>query len=179
MELDHYIEQYFQSRYTNDEILAVLAEVHGVVLSKRKLERILRRKRLWRRKGKTDVAEVAAFIEAQLQTSGQCHGYRWMYQKCWINGIITDRETVRVLLRLLDSEGVDLSPGCEPMLKIMGPENRLRGAEICSVRGYRRAVWRPLEGQVRNVTKGHISTLAGVSAERLTAGLEASQKAPS
>ena len=108
MELDHHIEQYFQRRYTNDEILAVLAEVHGVVLSKRTLERILREKRLWRRKGKTDVAEVAAFIEAQLQTSGQCHGYRWMYQKCWINGIITDRETVRVLLRLLDSEGVDL-----------------------------------------------------------------------
>ncbi|XP_030196023.1 uncharacterized protein LOC115531109 [Gadus morhua] len=108
MELDHHIEQYFQRRYTNDEILAVLAEVHGVVLSKRTLERILREKRLWRRKGKTDVAEVAAFIKAQLQTSGQCHGYRWMYQKCWINGIITDRETVRVLLRLLDSEGVDL-----------------------------------------------------------------------
>ena len=79
-----------------------LDEVHGVVLSKRTLERILREKRLWRRKGKTDVAEVAAFIEAQLQTSGQCHGYRWMYQKCWINGIITDRETVRVLLRLLE-----------------------------------------------------------------------------
>ncbi|KAK0151606.1 hypothetical protein N1851_007090 [Merluccius polli] len=49
MELDHHIEQYFQRRYTNDEILAVLAEVHGVVLSKRKLERILREKRLWRR----------------------------------------------------------------------------------------------------------------------------------
>ena len=44
MELDHHIEQYFQRRYTNDEILAVLAEVHGVVLSKRKLERILREK---------------------------------------------------------------------------------------------------------------------------------------
>ena len=70
MELDHHIEQYFQRRYTNDEIRAVLAEVHGVVLSKRKLSEILREKRLWNRKGKmwTDVAEVAA----QLQTSGQC-----------------------------------------------------------------------------------------------------------
>ena len=44
MELDHHIEQYFQRRYTNDEIRAVLAEVHGVVLSKRKLSEILREK---------------------------------------------------------------------------------------------------------------------------------------
>ena len=31
-----------------------------------------------------------------------------MHQKCWLNNIITDRETFRILLRLLDSEGVDL-----------------------------------------------------------------------
>ncbi|ROJ57643.1 hypothetical protein DPX16_23842 [Anabarilius grahami] len=83
-------------------------ERHVIALSKRSLERILSKNKLWRRKNKTDVAEVAAFIEQQLQTSGQCHGYRWMHQKCWLNGIITDRETVRVLLRLLDGEGVDL-----------------------------------------------------------------------
>ncbi|XDV17739.1 hypothetical protein PO909_023558, partial [Leuciscus waleckii] len=86
----------------------LLAERHGIALSKRTLERILSKNKLWRRKNKTDVAEVAAFIEQQLQTSGQCHGYRWMHQKCWMNGLVTDRETVRVLLRLLDGEGVDL-----------------------------------------------------------------------
>ncbi|KAF3854078.1 hypothetical protein F7725_014766 [Dissostichus mawsoni] len=75
---------------------------------KRTLERILCKKQLWRRKNKTDVAEVATFIEQQLETSGQCHGYRWMHQKCWLHGIVTDRETVRIPLQLLDGEGVDL-----------------------------------------------------------------------
>ncbi|XP_027858982.1 uncharacterized protein LOC114135683 [Xiphophorus couchianus] len=102
------IEEYFRCGLTNDEILALLAEVHGVILSKRTLERILNKKKLWRRKNKSDVSVVAAFIRQQLETSGQCHGYRWMHQKCWMNGIVTDRETVRVLLRLLDGEGVDL-----------------------------------------------------------------------
>uniref|UniRef100_A0A0F8C524 Integrase core domain-containing protein n=1 Tax=Larimichthys crocea TaxID=215358 RepID=A0A0F8C524_LARCR len=94
--------------YSNDEILAALAEEHGIVLSRRTLERTMQRKGLWRRKDKTDVAQVSAFIEAQLQNSGQCHGYRWMHQKCWMNGMVTDRETVRILMRLLDGEGVQL-----------------------------------------------------------------------
>lgn len=102
------IERYFKRGFTTNEILDLLAVSHGVVLSKRTLERFLSKKKLWRRKNKTDVAEVAAFIEQQLQTSGQCQGYRWMHQKCWLNGIVTDRETVRILLRLLDGEGVDL-----------------------------------------------------------------------
>ncbi|XP_062422189.1 uncharacterized protein LOC134102881 [Pungitius pungitius] len=103
-----YIEDYFKRGFTTDEILQLLSSLHGIVLSKRTLERILNKKQLWRRKNKTDVAEVATFIEQQLETSGQCHGYRWMHQKCWLHGIITDRETVRILLQLLDGEGVDL-----------------------------------------------------------------------
>ena len=103
-----YIEDFFKRGFTTDEILTLLAESHGIVLSKRTLERILSKKQLWRRKNKTDVAEVATFIEQQLETSGQCHGYRWMHQKCWLHGIVTDRETVRILLQLLDGEGVDL-----------------------------------------------------------------------
>ena len=103
-----YIEDFFKRGFTTDEILTLLAESHGIVLSKRTLERILSKKQLWRRKNKTDVAELATFIEQQLETSGQCHGYRWMHQKCWLHGIVTDRETVRILLQLLDGEGVDL-----------------------------------------------------------------------
>ncbi|KAI2645776.1 Methylglyoxal synthase [Labeo rohita] len=102
------IEQYFRRGLSNREILALLKEVHGIKISNRTLERILSKHQLWRRKNKTDEADVVAFIQQQLQTSGQSHGYRWMHQKCWLNGIITDRETVRVILRLLDGEGVDL-----------------------------------------------------------------------
>ena len=65
-----YIEDFFKRGFTTDEILTLLAESHGIVLSKRTLERILSKKQLWRRKNKTDVAEVATFIEQQLETSG-------------------------------------------------------------------------------------------------------------
>ncbi|KAK0140895.1 hypothetical protein N1851_012509 [Merluccius polli] len=102
-----YIEEYFRRGFTTNEMFDLLAVSHGVILSKRTLERCLSKKRFWRRKNKTDVVEVAAFIE-QLESAGQCQGYRWMHQKCWLNGIVTDRETVRILLRLLDGEGVDL-----------------------------------------------------------------------
>ncbi|MEQ2313244.1 hypothetical protein AMECASPLE_039692 [Ameca splendens] len=108
MDIDNIIEQYFRSGFTNLEILRVLEETHNVKLSLRTLERRLQKKRLWRRKNKTDVAEVASFIEHQLQGSGRQHGYRWMHQKCWMAGIVTDRETVRLLMRLLDPNGVDL-----------------------------------------------------------------------
>lgn len=106
--MNAHIAQYFQRGFTNDEILALLAESHGVTISIRTLERILHNNRLWRRKNKTEVGEVAAFIQSQLETSGQSHGYHWMHQKCWMNCIVTDRETVRLLLCLLDGEGVDL-----------------------------------------------------------------------
>ncbi|KAJ0005815.1 hypothetical protein NQD34_015709 [Periophthalmus magnuspinnatus] len=101
-------EKYFRDGFTTNEILRLLEHSHGITVSKRTLERILSKRGLWRRKNKTNVAEVAAFIEQQLETSGQYHGYRWMHQKCWVNNIVTDRETVRILLRLLNSEGVDL-----------------------------------------------------------------------
>lgn len=65
----------------------------GIILSKRTLERILNKKQLWLRKNKNDVAEVATFSEQQLETSGQCNGYRWMHQKCWLHGIVTDRNS--------------------------------------------------------------------------------------
>ncbi|KAA0721248.1 hypothetical protein E1301_Tti018145 [Triplophysa tibetana] len=106
--MDNIIEDYFRCGFTNREILILLEESHNIKLSLRTLERTLQRNRLWRRRNKTDVAEVAYFIHQQLQTSGRQHGYRWMHQKCWMYGIITDRETVRQLMRLLDGQGVDL-----------------------------------------------------------------------
>lgn len=106
--MDNIIEYYFRCGFTNREILLLLDESHNIKLSLRTLERTLRRNRLWRRRNKADVAEVAYFIHQQLQTSGRQHGYRWMHQKCWMSGIITDRETVRQLMRLLDGQGVDL-----------------------------------------------------------------------
>ena len=50
--------------------------------------------------------EVAEFIQAQILGSGRLHGYRWMHLKCIQNGLRVDRETVRLLLLLLDPIGV-------------------------------------------------------------------------
>lgn len=49
---------------------------------------------------------MATFIQQQLDTSSQYHGYRWIHQKCYLKGIVTDGETVPCLLQLLDGEGV-------------------------------------------------------------------------
>lgn len=111
-----YIEQHFKRGFTTNEIFDLLAVSHGIILSKRTFERILNLRKLWRRKNKTDVADVATFIQRQLETSAQCHSYRWIHQKCWLNGIVTDSETVWILLPLLDGEGVDLrSRDCKRM----------------------------------------------------------------
>lgn len=72
---------------------------HGIILSKCSLERILNR----RRKNKINIADET-FIQRQVEISGQCHGYRWMHQKCWLNGNVTDRKTVRILLQLLNGD---------------------------------------------------------------------------
>ncbi|XP_038592769.1 uncharacterized protein LOC119916876 [Micropterus salmoides] len=106
--MDTIIENYFRRGFTNHEILVVLEESHDIKLSLWTLERKLQKNQLWRRKNKTDEVEVASSIDQQLQTSGKQHGYRWMHQKCWMAGIITDRETVRQLMRLIDENGVDL-----------------------------------------------------------------------
>ena len=108
MQMDLIIEDYFRRGFANREILTLLEEVHDIKLSLRTLERKLQRNQLWRRRNKTDEAEVASFISQQLQTSGQQHGYRWMHQKCWMAGLITDRETEHQLTRLLDRNGDDL-----------------------------------------------------------------------
>ncbi|MEQ2252787.1 hypothetical protein ILYODFUR_025435 [Ilyodon furcidens] len=102
------VEKYIRDGFTTNEILDLLENSHGFKVSKRTIERILCKKHLWQCKNKTDVAEVATFIEQQLGTLGQYHDYRWMHQKCWGNGIVTDREAVRLLLRILDDEGVNL-----------------------------------------------------------------------
>lgn len=58
-----YIEQHFKLGFTTNEIFDLLAVSHGIILSKRTFERILNLRKLWRRKNKTDVADVATFIQ--------------------------------------------------------------------------------------------------------------------
>ena len=101
------VRLYFNLGLNYDEILASLLVNHNVLVSRRTLHRKLRGMGLFRRKHHTDIVEVACFLEEQVQKSGRLHGYRWMHFKCIQNGINTDRESVRLLLGLLDPEGVE------------------------------------------------------------------------
>ena len=51
---------------------------------------------------------IVDFIEFQLRTSGQMHGYRWLHIKCLMYGFTVTRETVRQITRYLDPVGVDI-----------------------------------------------------------------------
>ena len=101
------IEKYFKLGYQYSEILAFLSALHGIQLSLRQLKRILRTKRLRRRKDHASVEIVADTIQQELEGTGSCLGYRQMHQKLRIeHGIETQRETVRIILKQLDPEGV-------------------------------------------------------------------------
>lgn len=101
------IQFYFHLGLSYNEILCFMAQNHGIVLSKTHLKRLINSYGLFRRKYQTDLLEGAIFIEEQLTSSGSLHGYRWMHLKCRQAGIKLSRENVRVLLMLLDPEGLE------------------------------------------------------------------------
>jgi hypothetical protein len=77
---------------------------HGVVISQRHLRRILKKCNLCRRRNFSDIGEVILFIHDTL-SSGEKHGYRWMYHKCEAHGLKVRKEDVRLILSILDQEG--------------------------------------------------------------------------
>lgn len=108
MDRDALVESYFHLGITYREILAFLILRHGIRLSMRQLKRILRKRGLTRRKQQSPVNEIVDLIENELQGSGNLMGYRLMHQKLQLyNGLVTDRETVRFVMKELDPEGVE------------------------------------------------------------------------
>ncbi|KAL3857201.1 hypothetical protein ACJMK2_011893 [Sinanodonta woodiana] len=88
----HLIELYFYMGFTYDEIAMILSIKHNMTISVRY----------------SDLDTVLSFIEYQLTTSGQMHGYRRMCQKCLLNGFKVKKEYIRLMLRMLDPQGVKL-----------------------------------------------------------------------
>ena len=70
MDRDELIHTYFKLGLHYKEIMFCLAQRHGIVVSLRHLKRILKRLRLYRRKHRTGVLEVALFIEGELGHAG-------------------------------------------------------------------------------------------------------------
>ena len=107
MDRDALVESYFDLGINYREILAFLILRHGIRLSMRQLKRILRKRGLTRRKEQSPVNEIVDLIENELQGSGSLIGYRLMHQKLQLyNGLVADRETVRIVMKELDPEGV-------------------------------------------------------------------------
>ena len=62
----------------------------------------------FRRYRKSNITEVKQAILQNFSGSSKSFGYRLMHQKLCVNGFIDNRETVRVLLKVLDADGVEL-----------------------------------------------------------------------
>jgi hypothetical protein len=62
---------------------------------------------LSRRRNYSTLSEIVDFILCQLQTSGQLHGYRWMYEKAYLHGLKAREEDVRAILQVLDVQGTE------------------------------------------------------------------------
>ena len=62
----------------------------------------------FRRYRKSNITEVTQAILQNFSGSSKSFGYRLMHQKLCVGGFIDNRETVRVLLKVLDADGVEL-----------------------------------------------------------------------
>ena len=102
---DDLIEWYFKCGFGFYEILFFL-NCHGINKSLRSLHRVLRRKKLSRKKEKSDLHEVLHLIQRELAGSGNNVGYRSMHQRVIAHGLKIDRESVRLGLKALDPHGV-------------------------------------------------------------------------
>ena len=106
METEKAIKLYFDLGLNFGDILHCLAQNDGIIISKSTLERTLKRIGLYRRKHKTDLLQVALFIQEEVEKSGQLHGYKFIHLKCIHKGYVVTQETVRHLLHIIDPVGV-------------------------------------------------------------------------
>ena len=107
MEVDDLIPKYFELGLNNKEILHCLAQLHGHVISERSLKRKTEKLGLFRRKHMSDLLDVALYIASECEGHSQTQGYRWMHAKCIQRGFVVTEETVRLLLQIIDPEGVN------------------------------------------------------------------------
>ena len=102
------VRTYFQAGLSYNEILEFLRSYHNINITVRQLHRILRKEALFRRKHKSSINDVIEAIQSLLKGPSSNHGYRSIHLKLRNMGLTIDRETVRLCLRSLDPEGVQL-----------------------------------------------------------------------
>lgn len=101
------IEHYFCLGFSYLEILCFLSLYHGISISIRQLHRILRNMRLRRRSSIRNWEFIVSALEYELEGTGQSLGYRSMQSRLRLrHDVNVDRETVRIILRFIDPDGV-------------------------------------------------------------------------
>ena len=104
-ERDALCKMYFDMGQKYRQICRTLATYHGIVLSERQLCRTLRRMNLTRRTY-SPIGDIIEFVHGELGASGRMPGYRLMWERCLEYGYRVRKEDVRLLLRVLDPDGV-------------------------------------------------------------------------
>ena len=99
------VSQYFKQGYNHLEMLVFL-KLHGINISLSTLKRRLTSLGLSRRSFVSD-DELRSAIEKELGRSGCFVGYRKMWARLRMKGIIVKRARVMTLLRELDPDGVE------------------------------------------------------------------------
>ena len=56
----------------------------------------------------SDLLDVALFLMGQVEKSGELHGYKMMHLKCIQSGFVVSQDNVRLLLHIIDPEGIKL-----------------------------------------------------------------------
>ena len=95
------IKSYFQSGFLYSEILVFLATFHGINLTLKHLHRLLREQKLFRRYHFTYLNDIIKVIQKEMLGSGENFGYRTMHQKLRMKGVVTNRETVCLIIKHL------------------------------------------------------------------------------
>ncbi len=65
MDVEDLVKSYFRLGFSNKEILCLLAHQHGVIISKRTLQRLCRKLNLL---NQTDIEEIASFVQSEMAT---------------------------------------------------------------------------------------------------------------
>ena len=101
------LKNYFTAGFSYKEICNFLFRFHRIKIAIRHLNRLLRQCSLQCRGNHSNINTVIKFIQDELKGSSLFFGYQYMLQKLRNRGLTADKETLRLILKSLDTVGVD------------------------------------------------------------------------
>ena len=121
------VQWYFLKGFAYKEIIMFFSNQHGIDISLRQLHWLLRQQNLYRRYHKHTVNVVLEAIKADIDGPSTNLDYCSSHQKLIHKGIKTDRGTVRLFLKTIDLEGVEMRKAHKikrPVYVSQGPNSR-------------------------------------------------------